>query len=69
MPFNLAQWTGLAVTFIVVSGTDMDMVYAVPLGLFAGSIATFCTAFAEYNRPARQPARVATQMKSSKKNG
>jgi hypothetical protein len=51
MPFNLAQWTGIAVTMIVVSGTDMDLVYAVPLGLFAGALATFCSSVAEYYRP------------------
>jgi len=51
MPFNLAQWTGIAVTIIVVSGTDMDVVYAVPLGLFAGAVATFCSSVAEYYRP------------------
>ena len=69
MGFNFAQWTGLAVTFIVVSGTDMDMVYAVPLGLLSGAIATFCTALAEYNRPARSAARVEIKLKSSKKTG
>ena len=34
---TLAQVTGVAVTSIVVLGTDMDVVYAVPLGLFAGA--------------------------------
>ena len=51
MPFNLAQWTGIAVTIIVVSGTDMDVVYAVPLGLFAGALATFFSALADRYRP------------------
>jgi len=49
--FSLAQWTGIAVTVIVVSGTDMDVVYAVPLGLFAGALATFFSALAEQYRP------------------
>ena len=35
MPKNVAQWTGLAVTAIVVLGCDMDVVYAVPLGAVA----------------------------------
>jgi uncharacterized membrane protein YccC len=43
---NLAQWTGVAVTAIVVAGTDMDMVFAVPLGMLAGALATFFSAIA-----------------------
>ena len=46
MRFNLAQWTGIAVTTIVISGSDMDVVYAVPLGFFAGALATFISALA-----------------------
>jgi hypothetical protein len=37
---NLAQWTGIAVTVIVVLGNDLDVIYAVPLGLFASTLAT-----------------------------
>ena len=40
MPRTLAQWTGVAVTAIVVSGSDMDLLYAIPLGIFAGALAT-----------------------------
>ncbi len=59
MPTSLAQWTGLAVTAIVVLGTDMDVVYAVPLGFFAGALATFFSSLAEAARPAvaRKPLR------------
>ncbi|HXJ00784.1 MAG TPA: hypothetical protein VNH44_06140 [Micropepsaceae bacterium] len=46
MQFNLAQWTGIAVTAIVVAGSDMDVVYAVPLGMIAGALATFFSAIA-----------------------
>ncbi len=46
MRFNLAQWTGLCVTVIVVAGSDMDVVYAVPLGVLAGALATFFSAAA-----------------------
>ena len=53
MPTNLAQWTGIAVTSIVVLGSDMDVVYAVPLGLFAGALATFFSALADNERPAK----------------
>ena len=54
MRLNLAQWTGIAVTTIVVSGSDMDVVYAVPLGFFAGALATFISAVAHsaLERPA-----------------
>jgi hypothetical protein len=44
MRLNLAQWTGIAVTTIVISGSDVDVVYAVPLGFFAGALATFLSA-------------------------
>ena len=46
MRLNLAQWTGLSVTTIVVAGSDMDVLYAVPLGIFAGAVATFLAAVA-----------------------
>jgi len=46
MPKTLAQWTGVAVTAIVVSGSDVDLLYAVPLGIFAGALATFFSSLA-----------------------
>jgi hypothetical protein len=46
MPLNLAQWTGIAVTSIVVLGTDLDVVYAVPLGFMAGALATLFSSLA-----------------------
>ena len=52
MPKTLAQWTGVAVTAIVVSGSDMDILYAVPLGIFAGALATFFSSLAEAAVPA-----------------
>jgi hypothetical protein len=39
MPKNVAQWTGLAVTTIVVFGCDKDVIYALPLGILAGALA------------------------------
>jgi len=57
MPKTLAQWTGLAVTAIVVLGCDMDVVYAMPLGVFAGALATFFMTFADYYDQARVLAR------------
>jgi hypothetical protein len=41
MPKTVAQWTGLAVTAIVVFGCDVDVIYAMPLGILAGALATF----------------------------
>lgn len=35
MPRSTAQWTGFAVTLIVVLGRDLDIVTALPLGLAA----------------------------------
>jgi hypothetical protein len=40
MPKNVAQWTGLAVTAIIVFGCDVDVIYAMPLGILAGALAT-----------------------------
>jgi hypothetical protein len=57
MPKNVAQWTGLAVTAIVVLGCDIDVLYAVPLGIFAGALATFFASLAA-QRDARVPVRV-----------
>jgi hypothetical protein len=48
MPKNVAQLTGMIVTAIIVFGTDMDVYYAMPLGIFAGALATMFVAAAEY---------------------
>jgi len=58
MPKNVAQWTGLAVTAIVVLGCDVDVLYAVPLGVFAGALATFFVSLAEQYDQARALSRV-----------
>ena len=39
MPKNVAQWTGFAVTMIIVLGRDADVLTAVPLGIVAGMLA------------------------------
>jgi hypothetical protein len=46
-PQTAAQLTGMVVTAIVTFGTDMDVTYAVPLGIFAGALAVFFLSFAE----------------------
>jgi|tagenome__1003787_1003787.scaffolds.fasta_scaffold20777503_1 hypothetical protein len=50
MPKNVAQWTGLAVTAIIVFGRDSDVIYAVPFGLLAGVLASLLVAFDDQRR-------------------
>ena len=50
MPKNVAQFTGIVVTAIVVFGTDMDVFYAMPLGILAGMMATFFVAVSDAQR-------------------
>ena len=47
VPKSAAQLTGMVVTGIVTFGTDLDVTYAVPLGIFAGALAVFFLSFAE----------------------
>ena len=47
MPKNIAQVTGLFVTAIVTFGTDLDITYAMPLGVAAGMLATFFVALSD----------------------
>jgi len=47
MRYGIGQWTGLMVTTIIVLGCDMDVVYAVPLGIMAGALASFFVTLAE----------------------
>jgi hypothetical protein len=54
MPRNVGQWTGLAVTAIIVMGCDVDVVYAVPLGVFAGVLATFFVMLDDLRRKTRE---------------
>ena len=54
MPKNTAQWTGFAVTVIIVLGRDADVLTAVPLGIAAGMLATlFQQAMQMQLRPVR----------------
>jgi hypothetical protein len=39
MPTHVAQWAGIAVTAIVVLGSDANVFIALPLGVFAGTLA------------------------------
>lgn len=53
MPKSIAQLTGIVVTAIIVFGTDLDVAYAMPLGILAGAIATYFVSLADsLSRPA-----------------
>ncbi|MGZ5924510.1 MAG: hypothetical protein ACXWLC_02335 [Rhizomicrobium sp.] len=54
MPKNVAQITGIVVTAIIVMGTDMDVFYAMPLGILAGGLATFFVALSDGYEKARK---------------
>jgi len=53
MPKNVAQWTGLAVTTIIVLGCDMDVIYAMPLGIMAGALAALFAALSDTSEKAK----------------
>jgi hypothetical protein len=53
MPKNIGQWTGMMVTTIIVLGCDMDVLYAMPLGIMAGALATFFVTLADQRETAR----------------
>ena len=52
MPKNVAQLTGVIVTAIVAFGTDLDVTYAMPLGVAAGMLATFFVSLSEFSQAA-----------------
>ena len=47
IPRSVAQLTGVMVTCIVAFGTDLDVYYSVPLGVFAGALAMFFVSLTE----------------------
>jgi hypothetical protein len=47
LPRNVAQLTGVLVTGIVAFGTDIEVYYAVPMGVFAGALAMFFVAMSD----------------------
>lgn len=60
MQQTVAQFMGVFVTAMVVLGTDLDVLYAVPLGIFAGALTTFFASLAlpaEGAKAERQPRR------------
>jgi len=47
MPKSVAQLTGMLVTGIVAFGTDIDVTWSVPFGVFAGALAMFFVSLTE----------------------
>jgi hypothetical protein len=68
LPKSVAQLTGVLVTAIVAFGTDLDVFYAMPLGIFAGAVAVFFVSLSEGHYALRTeaavPARVRVRLKS-----
>jgi hypothetical protein len=56
VPKNYAQWVGMFVTAVVVLGTDMDVVYAMPLGIAAGALAVFFVTLSDWKLESLQRA-------------
>ena len=53
LPNSVAQLTGVIVCSIVVFGTDLDITYAVPLGILSGAMALFFVSAAEATQAVR----------------
>ncbi|OJT96555.1 MAG: hypothetical protein BGN82_01830 [Alphaproteobacteria bacterium 65-7] len=47
LPKSVAQLAGMLVTGIVAFGSDIEVYYAVPMGVFAGALASFCVSLSE----------------------
>ena len=47
IPKSVAQLTGVVVASIVAFGTDLEVYYAVPLGVLAGALAMFFVSLTE----------------------
>jgi hypothetical protein len=54
MPKSVAQLTGMLVTGIVAFGTDLDITWSIPLGIFAGALAIFFVSLSEARDAARR---------------
>ena len=55
IPRSAAQLTGVLVTGIVTFGTDLDVTYAVPLGIAAGALAVFFVSLSEVRETVPSP--------------
>lgn len=54
IPKSVAQLTGVLVAGIVAFGTDIEVYYAVPLGVLAGGLAMFFVSLSEAQDAYRQ---------------
>jgi hypothetical protein len=54
MPKSVAQLTGVIVTAIVTFGTDLDVTWSMPFGVFAGALAMFFVSLSEARESARR---------------
>lgn len=54
MPYTVGQCAGIVVTAIVVLGCDMDVAWAMPLGVLAGALATFFVSLADARLQAKK---------------
>jgi hypothetical protein len=54
MPKSVAQLTGMLVTGIVAFGTDLDITWSIPLGIFAGALAIFFVSLSEARDAAKR---------------
>ena len=61
IPQSTAQFTGVVVTAIVAFGTDLDVFYAMPLGIFAGALAVFFVSVSEGEQALRAKPAVGTR--------
>ena len=55
LPKSVAQLTGVIVAGIVAFGTDTDLFVAVPLGVFAGALATLFISMSEQRFTSTRP--------------
>lgn len=55
IPRSVAQLTGVIVAGIVAFGTDTDLFVAVPLGVFAGALATLFISMSEQRFTGTRP--------------
>lgn len=68
LPKSVAQLTGILVTAIVAFGTDLDVVYAMPLGVFAGALAVFFVSVSEGEHALRNTAVVPARARAFASN-
>lgn len=54
VPYTVGQCAGIVVTAIVVLGCDMDLAWAMPLGVLAGALATFFVSLADARLQAKK---------------